>query len=166
MFRENSQTLLHNKELVMSLPGVLHKIEATEIMISSGQNRKQTDTGGLAKCSELKKGAKVMITVNIDIQDRLINGQVEKVFGFEIVDKIAKRVYIKFDDDEVGRKAISLNCFCFQNELVPTEKVHAEIPIVKGTLCPTFKKNSVSTSPFLGLYNPQSSKFELRARSC
>ena len=68
MFRENSQTLLHNKELVMSLPGVLHKIEATEIMISSGQNRKQTDTGGLAKCSELKKGAKVMITVNIDIK--------------------------------------------------------------------------------------------------
>ena len=81
-----------------------------------------------------------MITVNIDIQDRLINGQVGKVFGFEIVDNIVKRLYITFHNDEVGRKAMSLNCFCFQNGLVPIEKVDAEIPIVKGTLCPTFKR--------------------------
>ena len=81
-----------------------------------------------------------MITVNIDIQDRLINGQVGKVFGFEIVDNIVKRLYITFHNDEVGRKAMSLNCFCFQNGLVPVENVDAEIPIVKGTLCPTFKR--------------------------
>ena len=36
-------------------------------------NRKHTETGGLAKSLQLKIGAKVMLTVNIDIQDRLIN---------------------------------------------------------------------------------------------
>ena len=35
---------------------------------------------------------------------------------------------------------MSLNCFCFQNGLVPIEKVDAEIPIVIGALCPTFKR--------------------------
>ena len=101
-FAENNPTLLHNKEMLMSLYGVLHKIEAIDAilgnckhpksMISSAQNRKQTDTGGLAKCLEPKKGANVMITVNIDIQDRLINGQVGKVSGFGVVDNNAKRV--------------------------------------------------------------------------
>ena len=89
IFAENNPTLSHKKEILMSLPGVLHKIEAIDAIpgeckypksiISSAQNRKQTDTGSLAKCLELKKRVKVMITVNIDIQNRLINGQVGKV---------------------------------------------------------------------------------------
>ena len=147
---KNNPTLLHNKEMLMSLSGVLHKIEAIDAiprdckypksMILLAQNRKQTDTDGLSKCLELKRGAKVMITVNIDIQDRLINGQVGKVSDFEVVDNNVKRVYIKFHDDEVGKKAMSLDCFCFQNGLVPIEKVDADIPIVKGTLCQIFKR--------------------------
>ena len=50
MFSENSQTLLHNKEMLMSFPGVLHKTEAIDVisgdckypksMILSAQNRK------------------------------------------------------------------------------------------------------------------------------
>ena len=150
MFEENNPTLLHNKEILIGLPGVLHKIEAIDAipgdfkypksMISSAQSRKQTDTGNLAKCLELKKWAKVMVTVNIVIQDRLINGKVGKVSGFEIVENNVKRVYIKFHDDEVGRKAMFLDRFCFQNGFVPIEKVDADIPIVKSTLYPTFKR--------------------------
>ena len=65
----------------------------------------------------------VMISENIDIG----------INDFQIVDDIAKKIYIKFHDKEVGRKAISLDCFCFQHGLVPTEKVHADMPLVKGT---------------------------------
>ena len=80
MFAENNSALLHKKEMLMSLPGVLHKIEAIDAipgdykyprsMILSAQNRTQADIGSLAKCLKLKKVVKVMITVNIDIQDR------------------------------------------------------------------------------------------------
>ena len=42
---------------------------------------------------------------------------------------------------------MSLNCFCLQNGLVPIEKVDAEIPIVKGTLCPTIKKAQFPLTP-------------------
>ena len=64
MFAENNPTLLHSKEMLTSLPGVLYTIEATdavpgdckcpESIVSSTQNRKQTNAGGLAKCLEVK----------------------------------------------------------------------------------------------------------------
>lgn len=40
----------------------------------------QSQTGGLAQCLVIKKDAKVMLTNNIDIDDRLINGQLGKIF--------------------------------------------------------------------------------------
>ena len=40
------------------------------------QNQKKISAGGLTKLIKLKIGAKVILTVNIDMQDRLINGQV------------------------------------------------------------------------------------------
>ena len=47
----------------------------TESDIIAAQNRKPSDTGGLFNCLKLKLEAKVMLTVNFDIQDRLINGK-------------------------------------------------------------------------------------------
>ena len=81
-----------------------------------------------------------MINVNIDIHDILNYWQVRKVSSFAIVENIVKGVYIKFHDDKFGRKIMSLDRFCFQNRLVPTEKIDAHIPIVKGTSCPPFKR--------------------------
>ena len=40
--------------------------------------------GGLAKLLKLKIGAKVMLTVNIDIQDPLINGQTGNISHVEL----------------------------------------------------------------------------------
>ena len=56
--------------------------------IVSAQNRKQTDTSGLAKFLELKIGPKIMITVKIDIKDRLIHGKVGEVFAFKLIDNV------------------------------------------------------------------------------
>ena len=43
--------------------------------MQAAQNQKQTNTAGLAKFLKLKIGAKVILTVNIDIHDYLINDQ-------------------------------------------------------------------------------------------
>ena len=48
-------------------------------MILTAQNQKQTNTEGLAKLPKLKSGTKVMLTVNVDIQDHLINRQTGNV---------------------------------------------------------------------------------------
>ena len=47
--------------------------------IQAAQNQKQTNTG-----LKLKIVAKVMLTVNIDMQDRLINGQTGNIRHIEL----------------------------------------------------------------------------------
>lgn len=50
-----------------------------------------------------------MLTTNIDIADRLINGQMGTVIKIALNEKTQKPniVYIKFDDSEAGRNAIT-----------------------------------------------------------
>ena len=72
-----------------------------------------------------------MLTVNIDIEDRLINGQVGLVAHIEIINNAVKKVYVKFDDCTAGRKRMSLNVFARQNNWVHIEKCETEIKIIK-----------------------------------
>ena len=81
-----------------------------------------------------------MVTVNIDIKDRLIDGQVGKVFGFKIVDNIINEVYIKFQGSQTGRRAIMNNQFTRANCVVRIEKCEADIPISKGSVSPCIKR--------------------------
>ena len=82
MYAENEQAMKRNEAVLNDLPGELYTIEANDKipdnskypspLNQAAQNQKQTNTGGLAKWLKLKIGAKVMLTVNIDIQNRLI----------------------------------------------------------------------------------------------
>ena len=45
---------------------------------------------------KLKIGAKLMLTVNIDIQDCLINGQTGNINYIEFAQGIVCKVYVKF----------------------------------------------------------------------
>ena len=85
IFAENVPVSTHNDSTLNQLAGLPTEIEAIDIVppncgftesdIIAAQNRKPSDTGGLVKCLKLKLEAKVMLTVNLDVQDRLINGQ-------------------------------------------------------------------------------------------
>ena len=59
---------------------------------------KQTDTGGLAAELTLKIGVRVMLISNIDIDDRLINGQLGTVTYNKPRNGRIEIVYIIFDD--------------------------------------------------------------------
>lgn len=79
-----------------------------------------------------------MLTTNIDIADRLINGQMGTVIKIALNEKTQKPniVYIKFDDSEAGRNAIPVtkhsNSFAHHNNVVPIEAVLAKIKIRPG----------------------------------
>ena len=61
-----------------------------------------------------KKGAEVMIIVNTDTEDRLINVQVVKVSGFEIIDNIVKGFILNFANMKLAGKQCLLIAFVFQ----------------------------------------------------
>ena len=95
MYAENEPSMERNEAVLNDLPGELYTVETDDkvpdnckyplAIIEAAQNQTQTNTGSSAKLLKLKIGAKVMLTVNVDIQDRLINGQTGNIEHIEFV---------------------------------------------------------------------------------
>ena len=66
--------------------------------VLQAQNRKQSDTGGLALLLIVKANARVMVITNIDLSDRLMNGQIGVVKYFAINQNEVETIYVAFDD--------------------------------------------------------------------
>ena len=92
MFTENAPTDAQNKFMINQLNSECVLIKATDKFLINSvfsetdyefiKNAKLSVTGNLAYSLELKIGAKVMLTCNIDIKDLLINGQIGTVYHF------------------------------------------------------------------------------------
>ena len=97
--------------------------------------RGRSETCGLDSDIHIKEGARVMLTTNINIQDRLINGQMGTVIKIGINTNNERNVlYVKFDDEKAGKTTIntSSNSFAKENRLVPIEPVLAKIKVRPG----------------------------------
>ena len=110
-------------------------------VINKVLNRNQMETGGLARILELKVNARVMLTSNIDVLDKLSNGQIGTVFHIKVnSNQAVTKIYIKFDDDSAGLKRIGTDKFARQNNCIPIERVEAKIklssPEIKRTQFP------------------------------
>lgn len=70
-----------------------------------------------------KESARVMLTNNVDISDRLINGQLGTISKISVngVSQKPTIVYVKFDDEVAGDLLInkSGDLFAIENRLVP-----------------------------------------------
>ena len=88
---------------------VLSNCGFTESDIIAAQNCKPYDTGGLVKCLKSKLEANVMLTVILDVQDRLINEQIGIVKHLEIIENKVSITYIQLDDPDAGKKLINKN---------------------------------------------------------
>ena len=77
-----------------------------------------------------------MITKNISISDRLINGQMGTVFKIDVNQNTQKPtvLYIKFDDPNAGKDLITThaNSFARENKVFPIEPVLAKVKIRPG----------------------------------
>ena len=71
---------------------------------------------------QLKIGAKVLLTANIDVGARLINGQVGKIRPFQIQRGKVMMVYAEFKDKKAGLKAMVKGNLSHTNRLVSIEK--------------------------------------------
>ena len=62
------------------------------------------------------------MTVNVDIQDRLINGQTRNVKHTKFVQDSIHKVYVKFSDEQAGVKAMRSSYLGRQNFWVAVKK--------------------------------------------
>ena len=72
-----------------------------------------------------------MLTVNLDIQCCLINGQTGNISQIEFDQGSVQKVYVKLSDKQAGLKALRSSYLGRQNHWVPIEKRDAKIPIKK-----------------------------------
>ena len=143
IWAENSPVDGHNKNKLEELSGSLFTLKAKDQYprnvkkqdIDRVLARSRSETGGLDYVI-LIKGATVMLTSNISIGDRLINGQMGTVFKIDVNQntQIPTVLYIKFDDQNAGKDLIN-TCgkpFARENKVVPIEPVLAKIKIRPG----------------------------------
>eukprot|EP00111_Clytia_hemisphaerica_P011124 TCONS_00032559-protein len=106
LFAENSMVKAHNDKMIESLSTPIINIFAieqyprglAESKIHEIRNKKYTDTGGITYQLTPRVGARVLLTTNLDINDRLVNGQLGTVKHIEVLNGKCEKIYVLFDD--------------------------------------------------------------------
>ena len=114
-----------NGELVIAHD--LYPAHVSDIDINKALERGRCSNAGLDYNIELKVGARVMLTTNVDVEDRLINGQIGTVAKIKMnrVSSKPEVTYVKFDDQHAGQVRISKSGdrYAIANGAVPITSV-------------------------------------------
>ena len=141
---ENNPVNEHNLKILQELPKPLfvlrsvdqYPIEVTKQDIDKFLTKGHSETGGLDFEILMKEGARVMLTTNIDITDRLINGQMGTAIKIHVDQSTNKpdKVYVKFDDERAGRITTdkSADLYATMNNVVAIVPVLVKIKIRPG----------------------------------
>ena len=93
--------------------------------------KKLADTGNLSSRLELKIGARVMLINNIDISDRLINGQTGVVKYIKSTAEKKKLKYVFFGDNQARLREIFHDDLSRRRQWVPIERTETSFSIRK-----------------------------------
>ena len=116
------------------------------------KKRKLSETGNLASLLKLKVGAHIMLTKNIDIDDKLVNGAPGKVMGFQYCNEKVNVVYVEFSDGSVGRNLMESDDISRRNNWVPIKQNEVSFGIQKNTYHPCVKQTQFPPSIGMGMH--------------
>ena len=105
----------------------------SESQVQKALNCSVSEAGGLSKVLILKKYASVMITTNIDIQDRLINGQMGTVSDFYPNNNSVTTIFVKLDDQTAGLTRMRKSNYGMQHNVVPIYQTESHISLGKNS---------------------------------
>ena len=120
IFAENANDNQHNVKMLQLIESPLHKIPEVDLLpkniprqkINEILSRKQNETGLLAQSLQIKLNALVILAIDIDLQDRQVNGQLGTVKHISIVMKgNVTKIYIKFDNSKAKLKILNTDTF-------------------------------------------------------
>ena len=150
MFAKNKPAKEHNEIQLNTLHTQLILIDAIDetakdIALSQSQidpikQRKMSKTGNLESQLKLKIGAQVMLTSNLDIDDRLVNGLVGTVKQIRYKNNEVSAVYVKFNDNNAGREAMQIDVTAQQHNWAPIKKRQALFGLRRNKQQPSVKK--------------------------
>ena len=116
IWAENLPVNEHNNFMLNRLPGCEYELisidkvpnTVTETMLEKVNRRSQMNTGGSARKLVLKMDAKVMLTSNVDVADKLNNGQIGviKHLRYDMQGNITT-IYLKMEDETAGIKTMN-----------------------------------------------------------
>lgn len=134
----------HNNEHLDHLTKNLYTLKATDQYplnitrqdLDRVLARGRSETGGLDSVILAKENVQVMLTTNIDINDRLINGQIGTIKKISINHTTQKPavIYINFDNSQGGIKAVE-KCkdkYARENGAVPIQPILTRIKVRPG----------------------------------
>ena len=102
-------------------------------IIKSFQACIQSKTGSLALNVRIKKDALIMLTSNLDIADRLINGQLGTVFDFQYSKGTITKMYATFNDFSAGIIKRDSDNFAKVNGVIPLERTELDLNLSKSS---------------------------------
>ena len=150
IYAENKPANDHNEFMLSKVQNSLVTINAIDEVpkdcklstrdAESIRNRKLSDTGNLRSVLQLKVTATVMLTANIDIEDRLINGLVGTIMHFKIQNDHVTIVYVKFDGTKARLRAIARDNLARKHRWVPVIKHEVSFGIRKNKSKPCIKR--------------------------
>ena len=150
MFAENMSAEQHIETQLNTLDTQLILIDATDeipndILLSQSQidavkQRKMNETGNLESQLKLKIGAQVMLTSNLDIDDRLVNGLVGTFKQIKCKNNEVSVVYVKFNDNDARKEAMGSDVIAQQHNWVPIKKHQALFGLRKNKQQPSVKR--------------------------
>ena len=98
-----------NEVVLNELPGELYTIEANDKI----QDNFKYPSALIQRGAKI--GTKVILTVHINVQVFLINGQTGVIRHIEFAQNSARKVYAKFSNEQVGSKATGSSYLGRQN---------------------------------------------------
>ena len=145
IWAENAPVDDYNKKKLNELPDSVFILKAEDQYPTNVKKqdidkvlaKTRSETGGLDYEILVKEGARVMLTTNISIPDRLISGQMGTIFRVNVANEPNSTptiVFVKFDDPNAGKELIKNHPISFarENNVVPIEPALARIKIRPG----------------------------------
>ena len=138
IFAENSCALMHNMLMLNLISSKTYNVTAIDHIPSNTphheivriRNANQSQTCELSSNLLLKSGARVLLTSNIDISDRLINGQIGTITKFQCVTHgTINKIYVRFDDTLTGAKSLPSGRNDEEHNPVAVEKSEGQIKL-------------------------------------
>ena len=115
-------------------------IVLSQSQIDAVKQRKRSETGNLESQLKLKICAQLMLTSNLDIDDRIVNGLVGTTKQIKYKNNEVSVVYVKFNNNNAGREPMQSDVTAGQHSWVPIKKHQALFGFCKNKQQPSVKR--------------------------